>query len=29
VRRDNIRFTTGPNGTLQFLNGGHVFGRFK
>jgi hypothetical protein len=29
VRRDNIRFTARPYGTLQFFDGCHVFGGFK
>lgn len=29
VRGDNIRFTARPYGTLQFFDGGHVFGGFK
>src|SRR5690349_23251944 len=27
--RDNIRFTTRPDGALQSLDGAHFFGRFK
>ena len=29
VRGDHIRFTAGPDGALQFFDGGHFFGGIK